>query len=98
MVALYAFEAERPDELSLSEGMKVEVVSTGGDGDVKADRGDGETGAGEGWWMGQTLARKRGIFPMNYVQALPKAEWPAAANCGRLQWCAVVVLPFCRCR
>lgn len=52
--ALYDYEAQRPDELSLSTGVQLEVLQQTQEG---------------GWWFGR-LNQQEGWFPANYVELL----------------------------
>ncbi|CAE6452727.1 unnamed protein product [Rhizoctonia solani] len=53
--ALYSYEAQGDDELSLKEGMTYELTPNG-------------ESAGDGWWEGVDSSGKKGIFPNNYVE------------------------------
>jgi formin-binding protein 1 len=58
---VYSYDAQGDDELSLVAGERVELSS-------------GENGGefyGEGWWEGFNSHGKLGIFPSNYVSAMP---------------------------
>ncbi|KAF8610053.1 hypothetical protein BDV93DRAFT_483063 [Ceratobasidium sp. AG-I] len=55
--ALYAYQAQGADELSLQEGMTYELTP------------DGEN-FGDGWWEGVDSKGKKGIFPSNYVERI----------------------------
>lgn len=57
MRALYTYDAQSPEEISLREGELLEL-STGPNG--------GQNYA-EGWWEGIDSSGKKGIFPSNYV-------------------------------
>ncbi|KAF8758895.1 Fes/CIP4, and EFC/F-BAR homology domain [Rhizoctonia solani] len=52
--ALYSYEAQGDDELSLKEGTTYELTPNG-------------ENAGDGWWEGIDSKGKKGIFPSNYV-------------------------------
>lgn len=54
--ALFSYEAQNNDELSLKEGELVEIIAK--------DCGDA------GWWEGEVNG-KRGVFPDNFVKLLP---------------------------
>ncbi|CAE6529361.1 unnamed protein product [Rhizoctonia solani] len=53
--ALYSYEAQGDDELSLKEGMTYELTPNG-------------ESAGDGWWEGTDSSGRKGIFPSNYVE------------------------------
>ncbi|KAJ1309726.1 hypothetical protein OPQ81_006491 [Rhizoctonia solani] len=53
--ALYSYEAQGDDELSLTEGATYEITPNG-------------ESAGDGWWEGIDSSGKKGIFPSNYVE------------------------------
>ncbi|KEP47268.1 putative Bzz1-Myo3/5p-Bee1p-Vrp1p actin assembly complex component-like protein [Rhizoctonia solani 123E] len=53
--ALYSYEAQGDDELSLKEGTTYELTPNG-------------ENAGDGWWEGVDSSGKKGIFPSNYVR------------------------------
>ncbi|CEL51769.1 Protein BZZ1 OS=Schizosaccharomyces pombe (strain 972 / ATCC 24843) GN=bzz1 PE=3 SV=1 [Rhizoctonia solani AG-1 IB] len=53
--ALYSYDAQGDDELSLKEGVTYELTPKGED-------------AGDGWWEGVDASGKKGIFPSNYVE------------------------------
>ncbi|CAE6414806.1 unnamed protein product [Rhizoctonia solani] len=53
--ALYSYEAQGDDELSLKEGATYELTPKG-------------ENAGDGWWEGVDSSGKKGIFPSNYVE------------------------------
>ncbi|CAE6404304.1 unnamed protein product [Rhizoctonia solani] len=53
--ALYSYEAQGDDELSLKEGVTYELTPNG-------------ESAGDGWWEGVDSGGKKGIFPSNYVE------------------------------
>jgi hypothetical protein len=53
VVALYAYQAQKADELSITAGEVLNVITKGADG----------------WWKTQSLAGKEGVVPSNYVQA-----------------------------
>ncbi|CAE6488542.1 unnamed protein product [Rhizoctonia solani] len=53
--ALYSYEAQGDDELSLKEGTTYELTPNG-------------ENAGDGWWEGVDSSGKKGIFPSNYVE------------------------------
>ncbi|KAG8762430.1 hypothetical protein FRC11_009461 [Ceratobasidium sp. 423] len=53
--ALYSYEAQGDDELSLKEGITYELTPNG-------------ESAGDGWWEGVDSSGKKGIFPSNYVE------------------------------
>ncbi|KAG6827113.1 hypothetical protein H0H92_013157 [Tricholoma furcatifolium] len=55
--ALYAYEAQGPDEISLVEGQTIELTPGP----------SGGQNYGDGWWEGIDSAGRRGIFPSNYV-------------------------------
>jgi len=55
-IALYDYEAQGEDELSLKKGEIVEVLSK-----------DAKISGDEGWWTGK-IGDKAGIFPANYVE------------------------------
>lgn len=57
--ALFAYDAENDDELSLQEGDVITVVSK----EVED----------AGWWLGE-LNGKRGVFPDNFVTAISTEE------------------------
>lgn len=56
--AMYNYEAQGDDELSLSVGQEVELTA----GEM------GGTKYGEGWWEGIDHTGRVGIFPSNYVR------------------------------
>lgn len=56
--AMYNYEAQGEDELSLSVGQEVELTA----GEM------GGTKYGEGWWEGIDHTGRAGIFPSNYVR------------------------------
>jgi len=56
--ALYNYEAQGEDELSLSVGQEIELTA----GEM------GGTKYGEGWWEGIDRTGRPGIFPSNYVR------------------------------
>ncbi|KAH0586539.1 hypothetical protein H2248_007764 [Termitomyces sp. 'cryptogamus'] len=58
--AVYAYEAQGPDELSLADGQTVELTSGP----------SGGQNYGSGWWEGIDSTGRRGIFPSNYVEYL----------------------------
>jgi len=58
VVALYSYDAQGDDELSLIAGERVELSA--------GERG-GES-YGEGWWEGFNSHGQLGIFPSNYVR------------------------------
>ncbi|KAJ8523239.1 hypothetical protein ONZ45_g333 [Pleurotus djamor] len=57
--AIYAYESQGPDEISLKEGETVEL--SGGP--------RGGQFYGDGWWEGLDSRGRKGIFPSNYVCA-----------------------------
>ncbi|KIK57148.1 hypothetical protein GYMLUDRAFT_247116 [Collybiopsis luxurians FD-317 M1] len=58
--ALYAYQAQGPDELGLKEGELIELSSGSSGGQYY----------GEGWWEGISSKGQKGIFPSNYVESL----------------------------
>jgi len=58
---LYDYQAQGPDELSIQEGVSIELTSGPSGGMNYAD----------GWWEGVDAAGKKGIFPSNYVELVP---------------------------
>lgn len=58
MVALYAYQAQRTDELSFAANDVFTVL----------DRSDAD------WWHGQLLSGCTGLFPSNYVTAAAAAD------------------------
>jgi hypothetical protein len=56
--ALYNYEAQGDDELSLTVGQEIELTA----GEM------GGTKYGEGWWEGIDRTGRPGIFPSNYVR------------------------------
>ena len=51
MIALYDYQAQRSDELSLKRGDRVTVLFKDSDN----------------WWMGELADGQQGFFPTNYV-------------------------------
>jgi hypothetical protein len=73
--ALYDYEAEQEDELTLRRGTEVRVLS-------KAKRVSG----GKGWWTGM-VNNQVGVFPSTYVVEVPRdAQQPSvsSAAAGRI--------------
>ncbi|CAL1712731.1 unnamed protein product [Somion occarium] len=58
---LYNYQAQGPDELSLREGERIELTGGPNGGQNYAD----------GWWEGVDASGNKGIFPSNYVEAIP---------------------------
>ncbi|KAH8104793.1 hypothetical protein BXZ70DRAFT_1005298 [Cristinia sonorae] len=58
---LYEYQAQGPDELSLHEGERIELTSGPSGGENYS----------EDWWEGVGSTGKKGIFPSNYVEAIP---------------------------
>jgi len=56
--ALYTFEASGLGEMSISKGEIVRVLR-------KID---------DGWWVGECPGRRSGMFPSNYVRAIPSSK------------------------
>ncbi|KAF8526758.1 hypothetical protein JB92DRAFT_3087230 [Gautieria morchelliformis] len=56
--ALYVYESQGPDELSLHEGETIKLTSGPNGGQNYAD----------GWWEGIHPSGRKGIFPSNYVE------------------------------
>ena len=57
--ALYAYESQGPDELSLCAGETIELSPGPNGGRHYA----------EGWWEGIHPSGQKGIFPSNYVSS-----------------------------
>ena len=51
MIALYDYQAQRSDELSLKRGDRIAVLFKDNDN----------------WWMGELVDGQQGFFPTNYV-------------------------------
>ena len=51
MIALYDYQAQRSDELSLKRGDRIAVLFKDNDN----------------WWMGELANGRQGFFPANYV-------------------------------
>eukprot|EP00457_Paulinella_chromatophora_P001347 gb/GEZN01001349.1/.p1 GENE.gb/GEZN01001349.1/~~gb/GEZN01001349.1/.p1 ORF type:complete len:864 (-),score=80.80 gb/GEZN01001349.1/:463-3054(-) len=56
VVALWDFEAQNEQEISFKQGEQIQIISSEGDG----------------WWEGVNEAGQRGLFPSNYVEAVPQ--------------------------
>lgn len=62
--ATYDFQSDQPGDLPFRNGDLIAILS----------KQDPITKGSSDWWQGRTQEGKVGIFPMNYVQVIPRHE------------------------